>query len=97
MNTRRLFRESFFILLLLGVIVLLYFCLFGEDGYRRLREHRKQLDVLSFENRRLRLENETLFRNIKQLKSDPNEVERVARQDFNLARPGDIIVAIPEK
>ncbi|MBI4455769.1 MAG: septum formation initiator family protein [Acidobacteria bacterium] len=95
--TDRLRRESFFILLLLSVMALLYFCILGKGGYRKLREYRKQFEALSVENSRLRTENESLLKNIKQLKSDPNAIEKVAREDFNFARPGDIIVALPDK
>ena len=46
MTNVRLVRESFFILLLLGLAVLVYFCIFGDGGYRRLREHRKEFENL---------------------------------------------------
>ena len=93
----RLVRESFFILLLLGLGVLVYFCIFGDGGYRRLREHRKEFDSLGVENGRLRRENEKLIRSVKQLKTDPHAIENVAREHFNFARPGDIIIDLPEK
>lgn len=93
----RLRRETFFVVLLLSVIVLLYFFIFGQGGYRKLQEYRKQFDALSAENTDLRLANEKLMKAVKQLKSDPNTIEKVAREEFNFARPGDVIVALPEK
>lgn len=92
----RLRRESFFIVLLLSVIFLLYLSIFGQGGYLKLREYRKQFNSLQTDNRRLRAENERLMQSIKQLKTNRHAIERVAREDFNFARPGDIIVALPE-
>jgi cell division protein FtsB len=95
MTRSRLMRECFFIVVLLGLGVLVYFSIFGNGGYHRLRQHQKQLETLAMENGRLRVENDKLIRNIKQLKSDPYAIESVAREHFNFARPGDIIVTLP--
>ena len=75
---------------------MIYLVIFGQDGYRRLVQYRKQFETLNLENSRLRQENAALTKTIRQLKSDPNAVERVAREDFNFARPGDIIVTLPD-
>ena len=93
----RVRREIFFVLLLLSVIFMLYLGVFGQDRYRKLREYRRQSETLNGENDRLRRENEKLTRTTRQLKSDPNAIAKVAREDFNFASPGDIIVTLPDK
>jgi cell division protein FtsB len=94
--SERFRRESFFIVLLLSVIFLLYLSVFGQGGYLKLREYRKQFNWLQADNDRLRADNEKLMESIKQLKTNRHAIERVAREDFNFARPGDIIVQLPE-
>ena len=94
--SERFRRESFFIVLLLSVIFLLYLSVFGQGGYLKLREYRKQFNWLQADNDRLRTENEKLMESIKQLKTNRHAIEKVAREDFNFARAGDIIVALPE-
>src|SRR2546425_677484 len=94
--SQRFRRESFFIVLLLSVIFLLYLSVFGQGGYLKLREYRKKFNWLQADNDRLRAENEKLMESIKQLKTNRHAIEKVAREDFNFARPGDIIVALPE-
>lgn len=37
-----------------------------------------------------------LAQRIQKIKEDPNEVERIARKQYNFARPGDIIVNVPD-
>ncbi|HEV8131953.1 MAG TPA: septum formation initiator family protein [Acidobacteriota bacterium] len=93
----RLRRESFLIVLLLIVTFFLYLNIFGQGGYLRLREYRMQLESLRVDNERVSTENERLMKNIKQLKENPHAMEKLAREDFNFARPGDIIVTLPEK
>lgn len=90
-------REAFFILILLFVISLVYVSMFGKGGYRKLRQYRREFETLTQENTRLRIENEKLVKSVRQLKSDPGAIEKVAREDYNFARPGDIIVTLPEK
>ncbi len=45
----------------------------------------------------LQEENARLEKYIRQLKSDGTEVEKIARQELGWARPGEIVVKIPEK
>ncbi|HEY2930559.1 MAG TPA: septum formation initiator family protein [Acidobacteriota bacterium] len=95
--SERLRRESFFILLLLFIIFLVYFCILGQGGYRKLQQQRQQMEILRLENTRLRAENDALMKNIRGLKTDAGVIERIAREDYNFARPGDIIVNLAEK
>jgi cell division protein FtsB len=37
-----------------------------------------------------------LVRRIQKIKADPNEIERIARERYNFARPGDVIVNVPD-
>jgi cell division protein FtsB len=71
--------------------------IFGEHGYLALRHQRKEVESLQQEIRQLRQENEQLDRQIKALKSDPKAIERLAREQMRMARPGEIIYTFPEK
>jgi cell division protein FtsB len=50
----------------------------------------KQIDQLNEENKKLQ-------DRVQQLKSDPATIERIAREDMGLARPGEYIFKIPAK
>lgn len=48
------------------------------------------------ENLRLRQRHSDFLQTINKLKTDPYEIERIARERYNLARPGDIIVNLQD-
>jgi cell division protein FtsB len=51
---------------------------------------------LQLENLSLRQRHQESLEKINRLKADPSEVERVARERYNFARPGDIIVNLQD-
>jgi cell division protein FtsB len=68
----------------------------GPNGYLALREREREAQVLRDDIRRLTLENMRLSSRVEALQNDPREVERVARQEMKLARPGEVIFLLPQ-
>jgi cell division protein FtsB len=67
----------------------------GERGALhlwRLRGEKAQLDE---QNYRLQKENETFRQRISKLRNDNFYLEKMAREDLNLVRPGEIIYRFP--
>jgi len=93
--SRKARREIILILLLIACLSFSYFLVFGQGGYLKLKEYRAELRELQLENLRLRETQKALHQKINRLRNDPYEIERLARERYNLARPGDIIVTIP--
>ena len=75
---------------------LCYLLVFGEGGYLRLRHYQEELQKLQVESMRLHNAQQVLVRRIQKIKADPNEIERIARERYNFARPGDVIVNVPD-
>ena len=94
--SRKARREIILILLLIACLSFSYFLVFGQGGYLKLKEYRAELRELQLENLRLRETQKALHQKINRLRNDPYEIERLARERYNLARPGDIIVTIPK-
>jgi cell division protein FtsB len=94
--SRKARREIVWILLLVACLSFTYFLVFGQGGYLRLRDYRSELRELQLENLRLRESQKELRERIHRLRTDPYEIERLARERYDLARPGDIIVTIPK-
>ena len=90
--SRKARRELFRILLLTVCLMLLYILTFGDGGFVRLHKYQVELRELQLENLRLHAKHQADLEKITQLKSNPSEVERIARERYNFARPGDIIV-----
>jgi cell division protein FtsB len=83
--------------LLLVCVALVVHEIYGEHGYLALRREKREYDSLQQEVRRLQEENQQLERRIEALKSDPKAIERIARDQMHMARPGERIYTLPEK
>jgi len=78
-------------------IALIVHEIFGAHGYLALRRERKDFDSLQQKIQQLQQENQRLESQIKALKSDPKAIEKLAREQMGLARPGEIIFTLPDK
>jgi len=77
-------------------IPLCYLLIFGKGGYLELRHYQEELQKLQNESSRLQRNQRNLLLSIQKIKEDPNEIERIAREKYNFARPGDVIVNVPD-
>jgi len=85
------------LVLLLASIALIVHNIFGQNGYLALRRQQKELQTLEQQIEQLKLENEQLDKQIKALKSDPAAIERLAREQMHLVKPGEKIYTLPDK
>jgi cell division protein FtsB len=92
----RAYRGAILALLLVWVALVVHE-IYGEHGYLALRREKREYDSLQQEVHRLQEENEQLERRIEALKSDPKAIERIARDQMHMARPGERIYTLPEK
>jgi len=84
---------------ILGLFLLAIFVhdLFGEHGFLAMRRMQKEVEKLGVEIRDLNDENQKLADQVQALKSDPKAIERIAREEMGLARPGELIFKLPPK
>lgn len=82
-------------LLGLFILSLLILSLLGERGAFHLWRLRGEQAKLDEENYRLQKENENLRKRISMLRNDDFYLEKLAREDLNLVRPGEIIYRFP--
>jgi len=80
-----------------GVFLLLVHDLFGEHGLLALRRSQKEATRLEQEIAALNEENQRLAGEIEALKSDPATIERIARDEMGLAKPGEFVFTLPPK
>ena len=83
---------------ILGALLLLVFMngVFGENGYLATRRARSDAERLRKEIQQLNEENRQLAGDVRALKTDPAAVERVAREEMGLARPGELVFRLPD-
>ncbi len=68
---------------------------FGANGLLVYAQKRKEQRELQTQIESLKRQNDLLDKRIKALKSDPQTIEKEAREKFGYARPGEIIYTLP--
>ena len=79
-----------------ALFVLLVHDIFGPHGFVAMRRTQKEIDQIREEIGKVNKENESLAEEVKALKTDPKAIERIARDEMGLARPGEMIFRLPE-
>jgi len=80
-----------------GLGLLLLQDVFGTHGLIAMRRSQKEAAQVQQQIDQLNEENRQLMDRVKSLKTDPAAVERIAREEMGLARPGEYIFRLPEK
>jgi cell division protein FtsB len=86
-------RPKLFILTLFGCL-LLAVLLSGDYNLASLWGLQRQRRDLAREVDSLRMENQLLSDQIKRLESDPGAIEKVAREEFGMARRGETVYRV---
>jgi cell division protein FtsB len=89
------YRNGVLVLLLVSVALIVH-NIFGQNGYLALRRQQKELQTLHQQIEQLEQENEQLEKQIKALKSDPEAIERLAREQMHLVKPGEKVYTLPD-
>ena len=82
-------------MLVIFVVVLLVHDVFGPHGYLVMRRKQQEIHKVNAALDKLNKENSTLEQEIKDLKSDPQTIRKIAREELGLAQPGEIIIKLP--
>jgi cell division protein FtsL len=84
------------VLLALFVALLFVHDIFGAHGYLSMRRTQDGIKKVQSEIETLNKENAALEQAVNDLKNDPRAIEKIAREELILARPGEIIIKIPQ-
>lgn len=89
-------KHLFYLVCLVLVIFYSYLLVFGDGGMLRLQqEEQKLMEASKLRNEELK-EFQELQEKIDKITNDKREVERIARERYKMAQPGEIIVNIDE-
>ena len=92
----RILRQYGGTLLGLLLLALLVHDIFGTHGYLAMRRTQQEINKVKTDLDHLNKENVQLEEEVKDLKSDPHKIEKIARDELGLARPGEVIIKIPQ-
>lgn len=88
-------RPLISVAVVLIALMILFSALFGQHGYFVLRKQRMMLQQVEQQREHARAERERLKEELNDLRT-PAGVERVAREEIKLAKPGEIVVTLPD-
>jgi cell division protein FtsB len=83
---------------LLGLLLLLLVVhdIFGPHGYLAMRRTQNEIRKVNAGLLQLNKENRQLEQEVRELKTDPHKIEKIARDELGLAKPGEVIIKIPQ-
>jgi cell division protein FtsB len=70
--------------------------LVSDRGLLQVRRQRVQLARAQEEVEQLEADTKRLAAEVAALKNDPNALEKVAREELNLVRPGEVVLVLPD-
>ena len=83
-------------ILALALFALLVHDIFGAHGFIAMRRTQKEIEEIREQIGKINTENKSLTDQVNSLKTDPKAIERIAREEMGLARPGELIYKIPD-
>lgn len=78
------------------ILFILFFTIFGERGLLHIHHLTEEKAELEKQAETLKAENDRLRREIEALKTDHRYLESIARRDFGLVRPNEIVYQFPK-
>jgi cell division protein FtsB len=76
-------------------LLLTWHVIHGQHGLSVWQQKRSEDRALQREIEQLQQENSQMRRQVERLKSDPEAIEREAREKLHYAKPGEVIYALP--
>lgn len=93
MSSRRTLRPGWIVA---GILAGLFVAAFlGDRGVLQLLRLRTEVEALHHEVQALEAENERLSHAIAELRDNPDVIERIAREELGLVRPGERVLRFP--
>jgi cell division protein FtsB len=92
---QRLWRPAGTVIAVALALLVTWHVIYGRHGVSVWQQKRAEDRALQQEIRNLQQENAQMRQQIQRLQSDPEEIEREAREKLHYAKPGDVIVSLP--
>ena len=87
---------SFLFLLILLSVGVFFLTIKGHREIGRIRQLAQKRETLIIDNQNINQKNEEMFREISRLKHDPIYLEEIARKEFGLVKPDEIVFFLDE-
>ena len=95
--TQRLWRPAATVVVIVLALLVTWHVIYGEHGLSVWHEKRSEDKALQREIKDLQQENAQMRQRIDRLNSDPDAIEREAREKLHYAKPGEVIVNLSDQ
>ena len=92
---QRLWRPAGTVIAVALALLVTWHVIYGRHGISVWQQKRAEDRALQQEIKSLQQENAQMRQQIQRLQSDPEEIEREAREKLHYAKPGEVIVSLP--
>ena len=82
-------------ILLIAFLALVAYIAFGNGLFYKVWQEEKTLAKLEAQRKQLKAETDSLRQVLKLLESDIDFIEKVAREDLGLVKPGEVVIPLP--
>jgi len=90
-------QKAAWVLFLFLIISVIFVCLAGDRGVLELYRRKLIYQHLDAEINKLLQGNDQLKEEIRLLREDPFTIEKIAREELGLVKPGEIVYLFPRK
>ena len=94
---KKTFRRNAVCLLALLSVFMVIHEIIGRNGYLTLRRQKKEYSELQQKVQTLSQDNQLLEQKINALKNNPEAIEKKARDQLHLVKPGEFVYVLPDK
>jgi cell division protein FtsB len=94
---QRLWRPAGTVIAVCLALLLAWYAINGRHGLSVWQQKRAEDRALQQEIKNLEQENAQMRQQIQRLQSDPDAIEREAREKLHYAKPGEVIYTLPEQ
>ena len=77
-------------------VAMLLLAVFNEKGALEVHAQADKLGAIESEIQKLDTENQQLSTEIQALRTDPAAIEKLAREELKLVKPGEVVLVTPE-
>ncbi|MFP5276366.1 MAG: FtsB family cell division protein [Acidobacteriota bacterium] len=93
--TQRVWRPASTVVVVLLALLVTWHVIYGKHGLSVWHQMREQDRQLQQQIQELRQQNADMQQQVQQLQSDPDAIEREAREKLHYAKPGEVIYTLP--
>ena len=78
-------------------VAMLLLAVFNDKGALQVHAQSKRLAAIESEISTIDSENKQLTEEIQALRTDPGTIEKLAREELKLVKPGEVVLVTPEQ